>query len=125
MPWFGKHGQILMISCNGIFHLIIGIARRVDNDLKSGGRFIFRMEAKDGSEGFDHSGIYDTVIHHQLIAYTGDDGRKSKIKFISFGDTTMVSETFEPEISNPIDMQRDFCQVVLHKFKDFTESKKV
>ena len=95
----------------------------VDNDLKSGGRFIFRMEAKDGSEGFDHSGIYDTVIHHQLIAYTGDDGRKSEIKFISYGDTTTVSEMFEPEITNPVDMQRDFCQAVLHKFKDYTESK--
>lgn len=98
---------------------------KVDNDLKSGGRFIFRMEAKDGSDGFDHSGIYDTVIQHQLIAYTGDDGRKSEIKFIVHGDTTTVSETFEPEITNPIDMQRDFCQVELHKFKDFTESKKV
>lgn len=96
---------------------------RVDNDFKSGGRFIFRMEAKDGSEGFDHSGIYDTVIQHQLIAYTGDDGRKSEIKFISHGDTTTVSEAFEPEIMNPIDMQRDFCQAVLNNFKKYTESK--
>jgi uncharacterized protein YndB with AHSA1/START domain len=96
---------------------------KVVNDLKSGGRFIFRMEAKDGSDGFDHSGIYDTVTQHQLIAYTGDDGRKSEINFIAHGDTTTVSETFEPEIMNPIDMQRDFCQAVLHKFKKYTESK--
>jgi uncharacterized protein YndB with AHSA1/START domain len=95
----------------------------VENDLQSGGRFIFRMEAKDGSDGFDHSGKYDVVILHQLIKYTGDDGRKSEIKFVSHGDTTTVSETFEPEQTNPIDMQRDFCFSVLNSFKKHAESK--
>lgn len=96
---------------------------RVENDLQTGGRFLFRMEAKESSEGFDHSGKYDVVILHQLIKYTGDDGRKSEIKFVSNSDSTTVIETFEPEETNPIDKQRDFCLSVLNRFKKYTESK--
>jgi uncharacterized protein YndB with AHSA1/START domain len=96
---------------------------RVENDLKPGGSFLFRMEAKNGSEGFDHSGIYDKVISNQLIEYTDADGRKSIIKFIPHGDTTTIVETFEPEKTNPIEMQKDFCQSVLNNFKRYTESK--
>lgn len=96
---------------------------KVQNDLKTGGKFLFRMEAIDGTEGFDHSGTYDSVIRHKLIKYTGDDGRKSEIKFISQGDTTLVVETFEPEKENSIEMQKNFCLAVLMKFKKYTESK--
>jgi uncharacterized protein YndB with AHSA1/START domain len=96
---------------------------RVENDLKPGGSFLFRMEAKDGSVGFDHSGKYDKVINNQLIEYTGTDGRKSVIEFISKGDTTTIVETFEPEPINPLEMQKDFCQSVLNNFKKYTESK--
>ncbi len=80
------------------------------------------MEAKDGSEGFDHSGKYDKVIKNQLIAYTVSDGRKSIIKFVSNGDTTTVIETFEPEKGNSIEMQKNFCQSVLNNFKKYAET---
>jgi uncharacterized protein YndB with AHSA1/START domain len=96
---------------------------RVDNDLKTGGRFSFRMEAKDGSEGFDHSGVYDKVINNQLIEYTGSDGRRSSIKFVPKDITTTVIETFEPEKTNAIEMQKDFCQAVLNNFKKYVETK--
>ena len=95
----------------------------VDNDLKTGGRFFFRMEAKNGSEGFDHSGKYENVIINQLIEYIGDDGRKSIIEFVSNGETTTIIETFEPENTNPIEMQKDFCQSVLNNFKKYIETK--
>lgn len=96
---------------------------RVENDLKQGGSFLYRMEAKDGSAGFDHCGKYDKVINNQLIEYTVSDGRKSIIKFVPTGDTTIVIETFEPEKENPIEMQRDFCQSVLNNFKKYAENK--
>ena len=95
----------------------------VENDLKAGGNFLFRMEAKDGSAGFDHSGKYDKVINNQLIEYTVADGRKAFIEFIPDGDATTVVETFEPEKTNPIEMQKDFCQSVLKKFKKYVETK--
>ncbi len=95
---------------------------RVENDLKPGGSFLYRMEAKDGSEGFDHSGKYDKVIKNQLIAYTVSDGRKSIIKFVSNDDTTTIIETFELEKGNSIEMQKNFCQSVLNNFKKYAET---
>ena len=96
---------------------------RVESDLRAGGFFLFRMEAKDGSEGFDHSGKYDRVIIHKLIEYTVSDGRKSVIEFKPDGNSTVVVETFEPENANPVEMQRDFCQAVLDRFKEYAEAK--
>jgi uncharacterized protein YndB with AHSA1/START domain len=96
---------------------------RVENDLNPGGSFLFRMEAKDGSTGFDHSGKYDKVINNQLIEYTVSDGRKSIIEFVSNGDTTTIVETFDPEKTNPIEMQKGFCQSVLNSFKKYAETK--
>lgn len=79
------------------------------------------MEAKNGSEGFDHYGNYDKIVKHQLIEYTVSDGRRSIIKFISEGDTTVVVETFEPEKETPVEMQKGFCYSVLKKFKIYSE----
>ena len=97
---------------------------RVENDLKQGGSFLYRMEAKDGSVGFDHGGKYDTVINNELIEYTVSDGRKSIIKFVPYGGTTTIIETFEPEKGNPVEMQKDFCQSVLNNFKSYAENKR-
>lgn len=96
---------------------------KVENDLKVGGKFFYRMEAKDGGEGFDHYGSYDKIIKHQLIEYTVSDGRKSVIKFISDGDTTLVVETFEPEKETPVEIQKYFCFSVLKNFKKHAETK--
>ena len=95
----------------------------VEIDLKEGGRFLFRMETKNGSVGFDHTGRYDKIIHHQLIEYTVDDGRKSIIVFTTDHHSTTVTETFEPEPQTPVEMQKEFCQSVLNNFKKYVENK--
>lgn len=61
---------------------------KAENDLKAGGRFNFRMEAKDGSAGFDFDGIYTQVDPNKQIAYTIGDGRKVRINFTSEGKQT-------------------------------------
>ncbi len=97
---------------------------RAELNLEEGGSFLFRMETKDGSAGFNHSGRYDKIVPHQLIGYTGDDGRKTIIHFTSNGAATTIVETFEPEAQTPVDLQRDFCQGVLNHFKQYTERNK-
>src|SRR3954462_14708487 len=77
-----------------------------ENDLRVGGKFTSRMEAKDGSFGFDFGGVYDDVKQNELIAYTIGDGRKVKVTFSSLGNTTKVTESFEAEGTNPVEMQR-------------------
>lgn len=94
---------------------------RVEIDLRGQGRFLFRMEAKDGTAGFDHCGKYDKIIPNEFIEYSVDDGRKTIITFLSNGDHTTVTETFEPESETPVEMQRDFCQAILNNFKKYAE----
>ncbi|HLL42287.1 MAG TPA: SRPBCC domain-containing protein [Segetibacter sp.] len=95
----------------------------VEVDLKNEGRFLFRMQARDGSEGFDYCGKYDKVKTYELIELTTSDGRKAINTFIPHGNETIVTETFEVETQTPIDIQRDFCQKVLNNFKKYTEDK--
>lgn len=94
-----------------------------ENDLRVGGKFVSRMEAKDGSFGFDFSGVYDEVITHELIAYTMDDGRTNKITFTSKGQETHVIETFEAETENSIELQRGGWQAILDNFKKYAEAR--
>src|SRR5450432_1093273 len=68
-----------------------------ENDLRVGGKFVSRMEAKDGSFGFDFGGVYDEVKNNELIASTLGDGRKVKVVFSAKGNETRVVETFEAE----------------------------
>ena len=93
-----------------------------ENDLSVGGKFLFRMEAKDGSLGFDFSGVYNDLKTNELIAYTIGDGRKVKITFSSSGNETKVVEVFETENINPIEMQRGGWQAILDNFKKYVES---
>lgn len=97
-------------------------APRAENDLKAGGKFSTRMEAKDGSMGFDFGGEYNEVKTYELIAYTMDDGRKATIIFSSNGNTTKVTETFEAENENPVEMQKGGWQAILDNFKRYTEA---
>lgn len=92
------------------------------NDLKAGGKFTSRMEAKDGSFGFDFWGIYDTVTKHECIAYTLGDDRKVSISFTTEGDHTKVVEIFEAESENSIELQRGGWQAILDNFKKYTEN---
>ncbi|MDB5198632.1 MAG: polyketide cyclase [Chitinophagaceae bacterium] len=95
---------------------------RAENDLRVGGSFVSRMEAKDGSFGFDFGGVYDAVRDNEYIEYTIGDGRKVKITFSGNGATTHVVEAFEAENTNPVEMQRGGWQNILDNFKKYTES---
>ena len=92
-----------------------------ENDLRAGGRFFFRMEAKDGSFGFDFSGTYDEVVSHERISYTLDDGRKVQITFQSQNGKTEVIETFEAETTHPAELQKQGWQAILNNFKAYVE----
>ena len=92
-----------------------------ENDLRKGGKFLSRMEAKDGSFGFDFEGVYDEVKINQLIEYTMGDGRKVKIVFSDLGDETKIQETFEAEEEHSIDMQREGWQSIMNNFKQYVE----
>ena len=94
---------------------------RSENDLRTGGKFNTRMEAKDGSFGFDFEGIYDDVREHDLIAYTLGDGRKVFVKFSQKGNSTAISEKFEAESLNSIEMQQSGWQAILDNFKAYAE----
>jgi uncharacterized protein YndB with AHSA1/START domain len=91
------------------------------NDLRVGGSFSCRMEAKDGSLGFDFGGVYDEVTINELIAYTMDDGRKAKIVFSALGNQTKIVEMFEAENENPVELQKNGWQAILDNFKKYTE----
>lgn len=95
---------------------------RAENDLQAGGKFMSRMEAKDGSFGFDFEGIYDQVKIHQLIEYTLGDNRKVKIIFNAEGEKTRIIETFDAENTNSVEMQKSGWQSILNNFKKYTES---
>ena len=95
---------------------------KAENDLRTGGAFLSRMEAKDGSFGFDFSGTYDDVIEYERIAYRLGDKRQTVVMFTSDDEVTTVSETFDAENQNPIEMQRAGWQAILDNFKKYTES---
>lgn len=95
---------------------------RAEVDLRPGGKFLSRMEAKDGSFGFDFWGIYDEVAEHTHLAYTLGDKRKVRVLFDSDGTHTLVVEEFEPENQNSEDLQRNGWQAILNNFKAYCES---
>lgn len=92
------------------------------NDLKVGGKYVARMEAKDGSFGFDFEAIYETVIDKKELTYTMTDGRKATTKFVDKGKETIVTTTFDAENENPIEMQQHGWQTILDNFKKYVES---
>jgi len=92
------------------------------NDLRVGGQFSTRMEAKDGSMGFDFGGVYDVVNENEHIEYTMDDGRKVSVRFTSNGDHTEVEERFDAEETNPVELQRNGWQAILDNFKGYAEA---
>lgn len=95
---------------------------KAENDIVFGGKFSTRMEAKDGSFGFDFSGTYTLVEKHKQINYTMDDGRICLISFTDNGETTHILQMFEAETENPIEMQQGGWQAILNNFKSYTES---
>lgn len=92
------------------------------NDLKVGGRYCARMEAKDGSFGFDFEATYDEVVPLKKLAMTLGDGRSAITTFEQNGDKTKVTTVFEAEDQNPVDLQRDGWQAILNNFKKYVEA---
>jgi uncharacterized protein YndB with AHSA1/START domain len=95
---------------------------KAENDLRKGGKFNYRMEAKDGSFGFDFEGSYDEVKPNEKIAYTIGDGRKVEVIFLEKNNETEVITRFEAEQTNSIDMQRGGWQAILDNFKKYAEA---
>jgi len=95
-----------------------------ENDLRVGGKFTSRMEAKDGSFGFDFGGVYDEVSINESISYTLGDGRKVKIVFIRQENDTKIIESFDAEETNAIEMQQAGWQAILDNFKKYAKNTK-
>ena len=95
---------------------------RAENDLRAGGKFLYRMEAKDGSKGLDFSGEYDEIVEFKLIRYTLADSRKVTIEFSGTGNVTQIVETFEAETENSAELQQYGWQCILDNFKKHAES---
>ncbi|MBS1553038.1 MAG: SRPBCC family protein [Bacteroidetes bacterium] len=94
---------------------------RAENDLRAGGKFLWRMEARDGSAGFDFEGTYTNVKPNERIEYVLADGRKVKIEFNQEGNKCRITETFDAENSNPAEMQKKGWQSILDNFKKYAE----
>lgn len=97
-------------------------APKAENDLTVGGKFSTRMEAKDGSFGFDFGGVYDAVKANELIEYTMGDGRKVEVHFTENGNETKVVETFDAENTHSLEMQQGGWQAILNNFRNYTET---
>jgi uncharacterized protein YndB with AHSA1/START domain len=95
---------------------------RATTDLKEGGTFTARMEAKDGSTGFDFQGTFKKVVPHKKLEYVMEDGRMVSITFEGQGVKTRLTETFDAEGENPVEMQRQGWQSILNNFKKYTET---
>lgn len=98
-------------------------ATKAENDLRIGGKFLSRMEAKDGSFGFDFYGEYENIKTNELIEICLGDGRKVSINFKFVDGKTKIIETFEAEDTNTIELQEFGWQSILNNFKKYTESK--
>src|SRR5690606_27863466 len=93
-----------------------------ENDLRAGGRFKNRMEARDGSFGFDFEGIYDQVELYKEITYTMPDGRKATTLFTAQNDQTHIETTFDAETENDPEFQKQGWQAILNNFVKYVES---
>jgi uncharacterized protein YndB with AHSA1/START domain len=92
-----------------------------ENDLKPRGKFSWRMEARDGSMGFDYSGQYDAINKYEIIELTLDDGREVSIEFLELDGMTDVIESFEPDTNDP-ELQKQGWQTILDNFKAYVEA---
>lgn len=91
------------------------------NDMQVGGKYLARMEAKDGSFGFDFEAVYEQIIVGERFSYTMPDGREVQVTFKDAGGKTEVSVNFDAETENPVEMQKAGWQAILNNFKKYTE----
>ena len=92
-------------------------------DLREGGKFSARMEAKDGSQGFDFEGTYTRVVPKKAIEYRMSDGREVQVEFVDGPDGVVVKETFDAETENEPELQRQGWQAIMDSFGRHVESK--
>jgi uncharacterized protein YndB with AHSA1/START domain len=92
-------------------------------DLRVGGNFSSRMEAKDGSAGFDFAGTYTKIIHHKLIEYAFGD-RAARVEFSPAANAVLVRIAFDSELTHSIEQQRNGWQAILDNFKRHVEARK-
>lgn len=91
-------------------------------DLRVGGTFSSRMEAKDGSHGFDFAGVYTEVVPCQRLAYRFGE-RHAQVDFVTQADSSvLVTVTFEPENMNPPEQQQQGWQAILDNFARYVEA---
>ena len=95
---------------------------KAEIDLKPGGKFNYRMEAKDGSFGFDFGGTYDEVRQNEKLLYHLDDDRKVEVTFFENNGKTTVTESFDPDKQHPAEMQQQGWQAILENLKKYVES---
>jgi len=92
-------------------------------DLREGGTFCSRMEAKDGSVGFDFRGSFARIVPRERIEYVIEDGRGVSVEFAETGDGVRVRETFEAETEHEPELQRQGWQAILDRFARHVEAK--
>ena len=96
---------------------------RASVDLREGGKFCWRMEAKDGSAGFDFEGRYTRIEAPRLIEYVMSDGRAVRVEFLASGDSITVRETFDAEDVHSAEQQRHGWQAILDNFARHVEAR--
>lgn len=89
-------------------------------EFREGGGFSSRMEAKDGSFGFDFAGTYTKIVQHQRIEYAFGD-RTAEVEFVSGDSEVTVRVSFDPENEHPEEAQREGWQSILNNFKRHVE----
>lgn len=97
---------------------------RATVDLREGGKFTARMEARDGSVGFDFEATYTRILPGKRIEYRMGDGREVTVEFLEQPGGVLVRETFDAETENPADMQRAGWQAILDNFGRYVASRR-
>ena len=92
------------------------------NNLTVGSEFHYNMAAKDDSFSFDFWGTYDQIVVQKLLAITLGDGRKLTISFEDTNSGILVTEQFDPESENPVELQQAGWQQILENFKKYVEA---
>ncbi len=114
--WIGPHHIMHWNGASEEWHTTYAT-----NDLRPGGTFLSRMEAKDGSVGFDFSGEYTWMEPYKQLGYILEDGRKVQVRFKTEGKKTIVTEHFDPETTHSHELQRAGWQAILNNFKKYAE----
>ena len=92
------------------------------SDLVVGGKFSWRMEAKDGSFGFDFEGVFTEVVSLEKIKYVFIDQREAEISFSDLPEGTLVQICFDAENENSLELQQSGWQSILTNYKSHTEN---